>query len=417
MAENECLFSDSSQFQGKRLHLGVTGSVACYRACDLLRLLKKIGVQVSVTVSRGARQFVTPLLFEALGAMPVYADTDSQDGAPFAHLEPGEIANALLIAPASANCLARLAHGAAQDMLSAQVLAFQGPVLLAPAMNPKMWQNKAVQANVRLLREFGCEILVPGFGSCACGDTGQGRLSATNELFWAVLKALSPKDFTGHRVMLTLGPTREFWDGVRFWSNPSSGRMGADLAIACWLRGAEVDAICGPGVAFALPASIQRHNVTSAREMLVKARELWSNVDLGIFSAAVADFAPDAQALPQKCKKAEYPEHFDLAFHKNADILMTLASCKRPEQKILAFAAETACDMDELLALAKAKRERKGADLLAANSVSFKDSGFVSKNNTMAVVDGEGRCEQWPSLTKADVAWRLCTWLSPRPIF
>ncbi|MCR5813278.1 MAG: bifunctional phosphopantothenoylcysteine decarboxylase/phosphopantothenate--cysteine ligase CoaBC [Desulfovibrio sp.] len=415
MSDYEYLFSDSSQFQGKRLHLGITGSIAAYRACDLLRLLKKLGIAVSVTVSRGARQFVTPLLFEALGATPVYADADSHDGAPFAHLEPGEIADALLIAPASANTLARLAHGEASDLLSTQALAFPGPVLIAPAMNPKMWQHPAVQDNVRLLRERGCEILVPGVGSCACGDTGQGRLCELPELFWAVLKALAPQDSTGQRVLVTLGPTREFWDGVRFWSNPSSGRMGADLALAFWLRGAEVDVICGPAVAFALPAQIHRQNVTSAHEMLVAARPLWSAMQMGIFTAAVADFAPDTQLVPQKRKKTLYPEHFELPFHKNADILMELAKDKGPTKKILAFAAETAADMDELLLLAQEKRARKGADLLAANRVNDKGSGFVSKTNTMAVVDRYGRCEQWPTLTKADVAWRLCSWLLQIP--
>ncbi|MBR3664217.1 MAG: bifunctional phosphopantothenoylcysteine decarboxylase/phosphopantothenate--cysteine ligase CoaBC [Desulfovibrio sp.] len=408
MSHNDYLFSDSRQFQGKRLHLGVTGSIAAYRTCDLLRLLQKIGVQVSVTLSQGARQFVTPLLFEALGAAPVYADGSQLT--PFAHLEPGEIAHALLIAPASANSISRLAQGAASDLLATQALAFAGPLLIAPAMNPKMWHNQAVQANIKLLRERGWTVLEPGCGSTACGDLGQGRLCEISELFWAVLRALSPQDFAGRRVMLTLGPTREFWDGVRFWSNPSSGRMGADLALSCWLRGAQVSAVCGSSVAFDLPSDIKRYSVTSASEMYARACELFAHADMGIFTAAVSDFAPDARPLPEKCKKAQFPEHFDLPFHKNTDILLELSQRKRPEQKILAFAAETASDMDQLLALAKEKRARKGADLLAANCVNAQDSGFVSATNTMAVVDAE-RSEKWPSMSKADVAWRLCTWL------
>ncbi|WP_300774772.1 flavoprotein, partial [uncultured Desulfovibrio sp.] len=225
-------------FAGRRLHLGICGSIACYKMADALRALLKMGLHVSATLTDGARQFVTPGLFEALGAMPVFTNhaprQDCFGEEAFAHLEPGQRAEAMLIAPASADALARLAGGRACDMLSAQALAFDGPLLIAPAMNPRMWANAATQENVATLRRRGARILAPGNGSTACGDQGQGRLVSSDELLLACLQALAPQDMAGLRVMITLGPTREPWDGVRFWSNPSSGRMGAALATAAW---------------------------------------------------------------------------------------------------------------------------------------------------------------------------------------
>ena len=412
MPESEILFRDSTAFSGKRMHLSVTGSVACYRACDLLRLFIKMGIHVSVSVSAGAAQFVTPMLFEALGAVPVYSEMPAREQGCFAHLEPGQLAMAMMIAPASANMLSKLACGAASDLVSAQALAFDGPLLLAPAMNPRMWAHPAVQANVHTLAQRGCEIITPGSGGTACGDTGQGRLAEVPQLFWAALKALAPQDMAGKKVLITLGPTREYWDAVRFWSNPSSGRMGFCLALSAWLRGAEVHAVCGP-TAFEVPHAIKRYSVMSAEEMYAQCDALWDTMDYGLFSAAVADFAPNRSQhiREQKCKKKDVPEEFPILFHKNRDILMTLAARRRSQQKILAFAAETSPNAESLLALAHEKCGRKGADVLAANQVNEADSGFVSPMNRMAVVDAKGREELWPTMSKADVAWRLCSWL------
>ena len=228
-------FHNSRRFAGKRLHLGVCGSIACYKALDLLRALHALDIHVSVTLTDGARRFVTPLLFEALGAMPVYGRMFEGDEV-FDHLEPGQRAQAMLVAPASADALSRLAAGAASDMLSAQALAFDGPLVVAPAMNPRMWRHPATQDNVATLRRRGARVVVPGCGGTACGDTGQGRLAPVEDLFLAALRALSPQDMAGQRVMLTMGPTREKWDGVRYWTNPSSGTMGAALATSAWLR-------------------------------------------------------------------------------------------------------------------------------------------------------------------------------------
>lgn len=405
----DCLFSRSGKFAGKRLHLGISGSVACYRALDVLRGLRALNIHVSATLTQGARQFVTPLLFEALGAMPVYGEMFAPGEDPFAHLEPGQHAQALLVAPAAADTLARLAGGAASDMLSAQALAFDGPLLLAPAMNPRMWHHPATRANVATLRERGARIILPACGRAACGDEGEGRLAPVEEIFWQALRALAPQDMAGRKVMVTLGPTREAWDGVRYWSNPSSGRMGGALAVAAWLRGATVTAVCGPGCP-GLPSEIRRLDVNTAREMFEAAEAVWPDMDYGCFSAAVADFSPVPHG-PEKFKKEEARGGFSVAFQPNPDILRTLAAGRRPHQKVLGFAAETALDMDALLALARAKRARKDADLLAGNRVNSGDSGFGSATNSMAVTDRNGREEIWPAQAKADVAWELLSWL------
>ena len=403
-------FDRSTRFAHKRLHLGVCGSVACYRATELLRAWLRLGIHVSVTLTDGARRFVTPLLFESLGAMPVYGGMFEAGQDIFSHLEPGQCAEAMVVAPASADALARLAHGAAPDMLAAQALAFDGPLVLAPAMNPRMWSHPATRANAALLEQRGARFVGPDNGGTACGDDGQGRLAALPEIFLAGLQALSPQDMASLRVMVTLGPTREAWDGVRFWSNPSSGLMGSALAVCAWLRGAEVTAICGPGVSAFLPRGVQRHDVTNAHGMYEAARGLWPDMDMGMFTAAVADFSP-APLGERKFKKSEAPDGFSLDFRPNPDILHNLAAVRRPGQKVLGFAAETAPDMDALLPLARAKLARKKADLLAANRVNAVGSGFGTPTNSMAVADARGREEIWPSQSKADVAWELCTWL------
>lgn len=405
MNEAHCRFT---HFQGKRIHLGVCGSVAAFRAVDLLRWWLKAGMGVSATLTPGARRFIAPLTFEALGAAPVYGDMFSAEG-PFGHLEPGQTAHAMVIAPATAATLARLAHGMADDMLACQALAFAGPLVVAPAMNPHMWDNPATRANVEILRQRGVRLVLPGVGGTACGDEGQGRLADLRDIWMASLRALAPQDMAGLRVMVTLGPTREQWDAVRFWSNPSTGTMGAALALAAWLRGADVDAVCGPcagGVPW-LPAGIRQHAVVSAAQMFDAAAALWPHMDMGMFTAAVADFAPEPFG-PEKFKKHTSGEGFALRFTPNADILKTLAQRRTPQQKLLGFAAETAEDMPAAVAV---KLRSKGADIIAGNRIGQEGSGFASATNGMCIADRNGRTAQWPSQSKADVAWKLCSWL------
>ncbi|MBQ7607193.1 MAG: bifunctional phosphopantothenoylcysteine decarboxylase/phosphopantothenate--cysteine ligase CoaBC [Desulfovibrionaceae bacterium] len=411
----QILFSDSTFFRGKRLHLAVTGSIACYKACDLLRLFSRVGIGVSVGLSAGARKFVQPLLFRSLGATRVYTELFSQDESPdadsFAHLEPGKIAHAMLVAPLSADMLAKLACGMADDIVSAQALAFSGPLLLAPAMNPVMWANPAVQENIAKLCARGAILIPPEAGGTACGDQGTGRMATQEAIFFAVLRALSPQIVSGQSFLLTVGPTREYWDSVRFWSNPSSGRMGSALALCAWLMGGRVCAITGPGVAFFLPTDVERIAVTNASEMHAAALAAWENKDIAICTAAVADFAPE-RGVSGKCKKASMSQSFPISFHRNPDILLSLVEKKREGQKIVAFAAETTPDLQSLGLLAREKRERKGADLLCANRVNSTESGFGTPQNSIVAVDAHNRYEVWERQSKSDIAWRICTWLS-----
>ena len=397
-----------SHYKGKRVHLGVCGSVAAFRAPDLLRWWLKSGLSASVTLTPAARRFVGALTFEALGALPVYTDMFQSDG-PFGHLEPGQTAQAMIIAPTSATTLARLAQGLGDELLACQALAFDGPLVIAPAMNPRMWCNAATQENVEKLRQRGATLVLPDTGGTACGDEGQGRLADLRQIWMASLKALTPQDMAGMKVLLTLGPTREQWDAVRFWSNPSTGSMGAALAVAAWLRGAEVHAVCGPVHGIWMPGDIARHDVRSAAEMFTAAQDLWPGMNAGLFTAAVADFSPEPHGK-EKFKKAGAEAGFSVHFTPNADILKTLAAHRRPDnpQKVLGFAAETVEDLPEAV---RVKLRGKGADIVAGNRIGQSGAGFGSATNVMAVADAHGREEQWPSLSKADVAWRLCSWL------
>ena len=390
---------------GPRLHLGVCGSVAAYRALDLVRQWQDAGVSVSATLTPSAQKFVTPLTFAALGAAPVYTAPfdDPQAPSPFAHLEPGQVAQALVIAPASAATIARLAQGQADDLLACQALAFRGKAVIAPAMNPAMWSHPATQANIATLRERGCAVVEPGCGRTACGEEGQGRLADLREIYLAGLRALAPQDMEGIRVMVTLGPTREHWDGLRFWTNPSTGTMGAAVAVAAWLRGARVEAVCGPGTPW-LPAGIARHNVGSARHMLEAAASVWPQCDAGVFT--VADFSPvpPAQGGDKKFKKSDAPDGFDVHFAPNPDILKTLAADRRPEQKVVGFAAESQNLEDSV----RGKLVSKKADMVVGNLLQ---DGFGTPDNTVFVADASGREERWAHLSKTDVAWRLLSWL------
>ena len=396
-----------NHFAGKRLHLGVCGSVAAFRVAELVHRWQEAGVSLSATLTSAARQFIGPLTFEALGASPVYGDMFSGES-PFEHLEPGQTAHAMIIAPATADIIARLAHGRADDMLSAQALGFDGPIVVAPAMNPRMWNNPATQANVETLKERGFIFVGPDSGVVACHDEGKGRLADLRMIYLAALKALTPQDMEGQNVMLTLGPTRETWDDVRFWTNASTGSMGASIAVAAWLRGAEVHAVCGP-VDIWLPTdpSFHRHNVTSAKQMLETARKHWPSATVGVFTAAVADFSPEPHG-PGKFKKDRAEDGFSLNFLPNADILRTLAEERGEGQVIVGFAAESAPDMEALGAAVRHKLSYKGADMIVGNRIA---DGFVRAANRVYVADVQGREELWPEMPKPQVAWNIIDWL------
>ncbi len=395
---------------GKRLHLGVCGSVAAYKSADLVRAWQDAGIGVSATLTASACRFLQPLTLEALGASPVYGAMFGGQ-TPFEHLEPGQVTHALVVAPASADILARVAQGRADDMLAAQILAFDGPLVMAPAMNPRMWHNQATQANVALLRERGVMFVGPEQGRVACKDEGRGRLADVRSIFLAGLKALTPQDMEGCSLLLTIGPTRERWDDVRFWTNGSTGVMGACLAVGAWLRGAQVHALCGP-VDLWLPPSgedglFHRHDVESAAQMLEKAQELWPGVQAGIFTAAVADYRPEPHG-PGKFKKNLAGEGFSLRFLPNQDILRLLASERGAGQKVVGFAAESVPNAEALTHAVRRKLVSKGADMVVGNRIS---DGFSRGNNRVFVADIRGREEHWPDLPKPEVAWKILHWL------
>ncbi|MBI4806939.1 MAG: bifunctional phosphopantothenoylcysteine decarboxylase/phosphopantothenate--cysteine ligase CoaBC [Desulfovibrio sp.] len=392
---------------GSRVQLGVTGSIAAYKALELLRIFHELELVVGVTLTKAATQFVTPLSFEALGAEHVYANMWGGADSAFGHLEPAQEARCLVIAPATANIMAKLAHGIADEILSTQALAFSGPVLLAPAMNPRLWDAKATQSNVDTLRSHDLTVLEPASGMMACGEIGKGRLASLPDITAHVLRLLTAQDMAGTKVLVSLGPTREYFDPARYWSNPSTGIMGAALAIAAWLRGANVTVVHGP-VNLWFPDSIRLIPVQTAREMFSACVDLWSSQDIALMTAAVSDFSPVYQGNEKFKKSSLKQNNFQIDFTANPDILRTLGESKTVHQKLLGFCAETS----DLASYAAQKLKDKNCDVMVANSIVSSGSGFGSHTNQVFVVDSFGRSEQWPTLSKCEVAWRLLEWMT-----
>lgn len=384
---------------GVRLVLAVTGSIAAYKAVSLLRLLRREGVAVRVVMTAGACRFVTPLTFEVLSGSHVATDL-FEAHQEMLHLSLPEQAQAIVIAPASANCLAKAALGLADDLLSTMLLTTQCPVIFAPAMDGDMWQHRTVVEHVATLRARGAVIVEPEEGPLASGRSGQGRLADEQRILAALHTALHPRrDWSGRRVLISAGPTQEAIDPVRFISNRSSGKMGYALAEAARMRGAEVVLVSGP-TALPAPAGVDYCPVTTAEEMrkVLLSRFPWS--DTVIMAAAVADFRP-AQPSQHKLKKRHRPiTRLDLT--PTDDILEELGE-RRTTQVLVGFAAET----EDLLAHAKEKLHAKHVDLLVANDVSAAGSGFGSDTNRVVLLAADGESEELPLLPKRDVADRI----------
>lgn len=395
-----------SMCRHKRLHLGVCGSVAAYKALDLVRMWRRMEMFVGVTLTGAAQRFIAPLSFEALDGHPVYGELFAGHEALYGHLEPGQTSDAFVVAPATANTLAKLAQGVADAMLPCQALSFPGPFVLAPAMNPKLWSAQATQANVSCLEQRGALLVAPDTGLVACGEQGTGKLADPLAITAYALKALTPQDLVGQDILITLGPTREFWDPVRFWSNPSTGRMGGALATAAWLRGAQVHVVKGPCDLW-LPPGIEVYEVVSAQEMYDRCRDLWTTMDMACLTAAVCDFRPCA-CSEEKFKKTTVADGMDISYTSNPDILQSLGEAKTPQQRLIGFAAETSAD---IVHLAADKLERKGADLIVANRIGQSDTGFGSATNQVWVIDATGTREEWPILDKGELAWRVWDWI------
>jgi len=353
--------------------LGVSGGIAAYKSAELVRQLRELGATVRVIMTRGAREFITPLTLQALSGNPVHTellDTEAELG--MSHIELARWADLLLIAPATADLLARLAGGRADDLLTTVALATSAPLLLAPAMNQQMWLDKATAANVAALCSRGYKVIGPASGEQACGDTGPGRMEEPAMIADAAAGMFESGLLEGKRVVITAGPTREALDPVRYISNRSSGKMGYALARAAVDAGAQTTLVSGP-VAQAVPDHVNLIAVQSATEMLDQCLSLLPGCDIFIACAAVADYRP-AEAQAQKIKKG--PQEITLQLVRNPDIVATVADSENKPFTV-GFAAET----HDLLGHAREKMARKRMDLIIANDVSDDSIGFNSDEN------------------------------------
>lgn len=381
--------------------LGVTGGIAVYKACELLRLLQKRGIDVFVVMTQNACRFVAPLTFETLSGHPVAVDTfDRPQTWEVEHIALAKRADLFLIAPATANIMGKMACGIADDMLSTTVMATRAPVLVAPAMNTGMWENAAVQQNVKTLRARGVEIVAPVSGHLACGDNGAGKLEDVAVIAERACELLfAKKDMEGLHVMVTAGPSREALDPVRYISNRSSGKMGYAIAQAAQKRGAEVTLLSGP-VAIEAPQGVKLVPFTTTQELFDRASELAQEQDLLIQAAAPADYRAK-EIAPQKIKKqGGEPMAFTLV--ENPDVAATLGKAKRSGQVFVGFAAET----NDVLAHARDKLARKNLDMIVANDVTRPGAGFDVDTNIVTLITKDGQ-EALPMMSKAEVAQRI----------
>ena len=390
--------------------VGVTGGIAAYKAVGVIRLLVKAGHDVHVVATEAALRFVGRPTLEAISRNPV--ETDLYEGvAQVRHVAIGQSAELIVIAPATANTIAKLAAGIADDLLGNTVLASKAPVLIAPAMHTEMWQNPATVANIATLRSRGVSIVGPATGQLTGTDSGPGRMEEPEVIVEAALalaasgsESAKARDLSGVRVVVTAGGTREPLDPVRFLGNRSSGKQGVALATAAQARGADVTLIAAH-IEVEAPAGIRLVQVGSTLELQQAVTEASTDADLVIMAAAVADYRP-ATTRETKIKKIDTGEHLTLDLVQNPDILAGLSAGKRAGQTIVGFAAETETDADRLLELGRAKIQRKGCDYLVLNSVGW-SSGFTSNDNTVVVLDSGGDRVMEASGTKLSVANRI----------
>ena len=390
------------RLRNKRIVLGVTGGIAAYKSAELVRLLRKLEADVRVVMTRAACEFITPLTLQALSHNPVHLDLlDPKAEAAMGHIELAKWADVILVAPATADFIARLATGQADDLLTTLCLATSAPICLAPAMNQGMWRDASTQQNVELLKEKGLRMYGPADGSQACGDIGPGRMIDPELIVEHAAELFTHETLSGLKVMITAGPTREDIDPVRFISNHSSGKMAYALASAAIEAGASVILVSGP-VNLPTPDRVSRLDVISARDMHQTVQDNIEGVDLFIGCAAVCDYRP-ADVMKDKIKKdPDNPvETLEIKLVRNPDILASVASMdNRPY--VVGFAAETS----NVLGYASDKLRRKKLDLIVANDVSDSDIGFSSDSNEVTVL-GDGLEEPMPRASKNVVARKI----------
>jgi phosphopantothenoylcysteine decarboxylase/phosphopantothenate--cysteine ligase len=405
------------EFSGSRVALGITGGIAAYKAIEILRGLQRAGCEVRVTMTRHACEFIQPLTFRALSGAYVLVDDYAPDNPdPIAHITFSQTIDLFIIAPATANTLAKLANGIADDFLTSTYLACTAPVLVAPAMNTVMWQHPATRRNLQILRDHGVLLIDPDEGEMACGTFGPGRLSEPDRIVSAALSLLRQrrlttgiagatepsraKDLIGERFLITAGATREFIDPVRFLSNRSSGRMGFALAQAARERGAEVTIIAGI-TSVDPPAAVHVVRVTTAEEMRVAVAKESSSTSVFMAAAAVADYRAKEKAAA-KIKKSG--TEMELTLERTTDILAEVSRARTAGQILIGFAAET----NDLLEHSRAKLVGKGLDAIVGNDVSRTDAGFDSENNAVTIIlRDDPQPIELPLLPKLELAHRI----------
>jgi phosphopantothenoylcysteine decarboxylase/phosphopantothenate--cysteine ligase len=395
-----------SALAGRTVVVALSGGIACYKACDLVRQLVVAGATVRVVMTAGAQQFVTPLTLQTLSGAPVATDVFSLgQESEIGHIRLADGADVLVVAPATADVVAKLAHGIADDLLGTVALATRAPLLLAPAMNVNMWEHPATQQNVATLRARGAHVVGPGRGALACGWEGAGRLAEPAEILEAVVRVLTPQDLAGEHVLVSAGPTREAVDPVRYLSNHSSGKMGYAVARVARRRGATVTLVTGP-TALPPPPDVETIPVTSAAEMQAALAGRFPACSLLVMSAAVADWHVPRPAA-QKMKKVG--RRMVLELSRTADILTGLAA-KKGRRLVIGFAAETERMVEE----ARRKLREKRCDLVVGNDVTAPGAGFGTDTNVVHLVDADGLDEVLPVLPKDDVAGRILDWVVAR---
>ena len=380
----------------KNIVLGVSGGIAAYKSVELLRLFIKEGANVRVIMTKNAQEFVGPLTFEALSGRAVCTDLfEKSDDASIRHIDWAQQADIAVIAPATANIVGKLANGIADDALSTFMMAVTCPVILCPSMNTHMFESKAVQRNLEILRSDGYFVIDPDSGSLACGTTGPGRLTEPHDILDRTVFYLTPKDLKDKKILITAGPTREPLDPVRFISNPSSGKMGFAVARAAEYRGAKVTLITGP-TNLLDPNNVAVIRVNTAKEMTLAVLDNFENYDIIIKTAAVSDYRPKDYA-EQKLKKDN--DELVLSLERTQDILKEISRIKK-EQVLVGFAAET----EHLERHAEQKMAEKKLDIIVGNIVGHPDTGFGADTNTVTLFYKGGTKENLPKMPKDDVA-------------
>ncbi|MCG8635247.1 MAG: bifunctional phosphopantothenoylcysteine decarboxylase/phosphopantothenate--cysteine ligase CoaBC [Desulfobacterales bacterium] len=385
----------------KQILLGVTGGIAAYKSVELLRLLKKAGANVTVAMTEAAGHFVGKTTFEVLSENPVLSDLWNDTQSSVTHIDVAARSDAAVVAPATANCIGKLAHGIADDALTTTMLALTCPVMICPSMNTDMYQNIRVQENLDILERTGMHIVDPDSGALACKTVGAGRLPEPWFILDRLCALLAKKDFKDKKVLISAGPTVEAIDPVRYVSNHSSGKMGYAVARAAENRGAKVTLVSGP-VNLEAPVGVDRISVESCNQMANAMFDNLKDADIIIKVAAVADYRPVNQEN-KKIKKTSDSTSLTLTLTENQDILKTIGQSKRDDQFLVGFAAET----NDLETHALAKIKKKNLDMIAANLVGGKESGFKADTNKVKLFSRDGSVKDIPLMDKSEVAHRL----------